>query len=356
MKKLLSALLACMLVLGMASAENEKPRNPVIPGESPVTGLPLAEDRYMPMLIEVGHACDTVKVGNKKIKAAGVGKRAPWGAQHADMVYESILWGSGETRMTFLLNDCFANQGEMNVGPVRSVRMGAALLCQEWQGGLVFTGGANREGYDLYGTLSQMGAWDRGLVFSLHKNAKAREHMYRVKDIKAPDNLNADVRALRASIPAETVAVPHPFLFFDQNPYASGYEMGELVELKWGKPQYDCSFVYDEASGLYQRYCGKAPYMSFESAENRAPEAQIPLRFSNVIVQYVRYEYALANNLLPLMQCVGGGSADCYIGGRLIKGSWERKAAEEPTVFLDDKGNEIQLARGKTYIAQFPQP
>ncbi|MBE0600814.1 MAG: DUF3048 C-terminal domain-containing protein, partial [Firmicutes bacterium] len=66
------------------------------------------------------------------------------------------------------------------------------------------------------------------------------------------------------------------------------------------------------------------------------------------------YKYASNSKLAPLIQCVGQGNADIYIGGRYIAGYWIRKSADDPTVFYDDKGNEIQLTRGKTFIAQLP--
>ena len=54
------------------------------------------------------------------------------------------------------------------------------------------------------------------------------------------------------------------------------------------------------------------------------------------------------------MQSVGQGNADIFIGGRYIPGYWVRESIESPTIFLDDKGNEIQLTPGKTFIAHFP--
>ena len=48
------------------------------------------------------------------------------------------------------------------------------------------------------------------------------------------------------------------------------------------------------------------------------------------------------------------GIADIFIGGRYIPGYWVRESIDSPTVFLDDQGNEIQLTRGKTFIAHFP--
>lgn len=41
---------------------------------------------------------------------------------------------------------------------------------------------------------------------------------------------------------------------------------------------------------------------------------------------------------MPVMQSVGKGNADIFIGGRYIPGYWVRESIESPTVFLDDQG------------------
>jgi hypothetical protein len=73
-----------------------------------------------------------------------------------------------------------------------------------------------------------------------------------------------------------------------------------------------------------------------------------------VIIQRVPYEYVNNNKTMPKMLAVGEGNADIFIGGRYIPGYWVRESVESPTVFFDDQGNEIQLTRGKTFIAHFP--
>ena len=82
----------------------------------------------------------------------------------------------------------------------------------------------------------------------------------------------------------------------------------------------------------------------------------IPLTFSNVIVQRVEYTYTPATTRSWPHSCrvSGKGNADIFIGGRYIPSYWVRESQDDPTVYYDDQGNEIQLSRGKTFIAQMP--
>ena len=66
------------------------------------------------------------------------------------------------------------------------------------------------------------------------------------------------------------------------------------------------------------------------------------------------YEYTNNSKIMPVMQSVGKGNADIFIGGRYIPGYWVRESIDGPTVFYDDQGKELQFTRGKTYIANMP--
>jgi hypothetical protein len=327
-------------------------RNPIIPGESPTTGLSWV-GFYLPMLVQYSNGLVDVKVGNKTVELAGVNARAPWGGQYADIVYEAILYRTGNTRMTFLFSDSLDDGYPLSFGPVRSARMSHVSLRQEWQGGLVFRGGPEQADNDIQKELRASGAYDLGVAFDLETNL-TRNYSNRVKGVKAPENLEADVVGLRSLIPANYISQPHAFLFADLNPYTEGYPFAYKINLDWGLESYVSHFVYDEMNNIYYRYSGCVLFQSFASAEDRDEKDMIPLTFSNVIVQRVEYEYAHNNKLAPLMQSVGKGNADIFIGGRYIAGYWIRKSDEDPTVFYDDKGNEIQLTRGKTFIAQLP--
>ncbi len=383
MKKMVSIALACAIVLssvGALAASKVKPNKYTIPtknvtvlqdsgdraitpqqapakhgmiaGESPTTGLPWSGS-YLPMIVQISNSTDSVKVNGKTVKAAGIGARAPWGGQYADIVYEGILYRTGATRISFLFSDSFSEGQPTSVGPVRSARIGHVLLRQEWQSGIVFAGGPRREDNNIKELFAKFGADEQGVIFNILDGAY-QDYKYRVSGVKAPDNYNIDAVGMRSLIPAEFVSEPRAFLFSDESPYTDGYDFAYSINLDWGDKQYISHFYYDESNNLYYRYSGDAPYMTFAEAEDRSPESQEQLSFSNVIIQRVHYDYVNNNKIMPDMQAVGQGNADIFIGGRYIPGYWVRTGENEPTIFYDDKGNEILLTRGKTFVAHFP--
>ena len=339
---------------GITPQPGEMDANPVIKGQSPTTGLPYNTDAlYLPMLVQISNPEGNTKVNGKKVTAAGIGERAPWGGQYADIVYEGILYRSGQTRITFMYSDSLADGLPTSAGPVRSARIGHVLLREEWQGGIVYAGGPKAEDNNINKLFRDFGALEKGVIFNLLNN-DFLDYKYRVKGVKAPDNYNVDVIGIRSLIPETTVAEPHPFLFADYSPYVDGYETAYQVNLDWGHKRYISHFYYDEADNLYYRFSGDAPYMTFAGAEDRSEANSEQMSFSNVIIQRVEYEYVNNSKIMPDMQSIGKGNADIFIGGRYIPGYWVRESLESPTVFFDDQGNELVLTRGKTFIGHFP--
>jgi hypothetical protein len=330
-------------------------RNPIIPGESPTTGLERS-GVYLPMLVQISNPLGTVTYNGKKVKSAGVGNRAPWGGQYADVVYEGILYRTGETRISFLFSDRLDEGVPTSVGPVRSARIGHVLLREEWQSGFIYAGGPRREENNIAEMFNELGASDKGVLFDL-LTSKWDDYRQRVKGLKNPDNLDVNVVGLRDLIPTNYSASAHAFLFADSNLYVDGYELAYNINLDWGHKDYISHFVYDENDNLYYRYSGDAPYMSYPSSvEAGKVDAtnSVGMSFSNVIIQRVNYEYTNNSKIMPVMQSVGKGNADIFIGGRYIPGYWVREDTVGPTVYYDNQGNELQFTRGKTFIADFP--
>ena len=384
MKKILCGILACAMVLGMTASaafaksvkpnkyslplegtilqniedRNIKPKtaltlNPMIPGESPTTGLPWDDTEYQPMIIQISNPEGSVKYNGKTVKGAGLGQRSPWGGQYADIVYEGILYRTGATRISYLFNDSFADGLPVSVGPVRSARIGHVLLREEWYAGIAYAGGPRTEDNDIRELFRETGADEAGVIFDL-LSGDFTEFKNRVSGVKAPDNYNCNPLGLRSLIPDEYEAVAHPFLFTDASPYTDGYDLAYTINLDWGDKSYISHYYYDEMENLYLRYSCDAPYMTYVDSEDRNEENQIQMSFSNVIIQRVHYDYANNNKIMPIMQNVGKGNADIFIGGRYIPGYWVRESIKSPTIYFDDQGNELQFTRGKTYIAHFP--
>ena len=196
--------------------------NPVIEGESPTTGMPYDTSAlYMPMLVQISNPEGSEKVDGKKITSAGIGERAPWGGQYADIVYEGILYRSGQTRITFLYSDSLADGLPTSAGPVRSARIGHVLLREEWQGGIVYAGGPRAEENNIAAMFAELGAGEKGVTFNL-LDGKYQDVKNRVKGVKAPDNYNVNVAGIRALVPSTTIATPHPFLFPVVLPFPTG--------------------------------------------------------------------------------------------------------------------------------------
>ena len=352
--------------------------NPVIEGESPVTGMPYDTSvRYMPMIVQISNseasetydgaltfsAAEKLTRGEElnkndtksvKISSAGIGARAPWGGQYADIVYEGILYRDGATRISFLYNDILADEIEVTAGPVRSARIGHVLLREEWGGGIAYCGGPRAEENNIAQMFAELGTSKLGVAFNIETNVRPGEFNERVQGVRAPDNLSVDAYGLQTLIPETTIATPHPFLFCDVSPYTDAYDMAYTINMDWGHKKWISHFVYDEAENLYLRYSGEAPYMTFAAANDREEDNMEQMSFSNVIIQRVEYKYTNNNRIMPVMESVGKGNADIFIGGRYIPGYWVRESIESPTVFFDDQGNEIQLTRGKTFIGHFP--
>ena len=327
--------------------------NPLIPGQSPTTGRRLeASGLYMPLLVQISNAVGEEKDANgRQIKAAGLGKRAPWGGQYADIVYESLLNRDGQTRMAFLFSDSFADGLPLSAGPVRSARVSGMMLSKVWGGGFVCAGMAQYE----RAYIAELGDNHTAYTFNLLHN-RYHEVKNRVKGVKAPDNYNINPMGIRSMIPGDILPIPHPFLFEKVSPYGDGYAPAFRLTLDWGRAQYISGFIYDPSTGLYQRYCGDlggAPYKTLATVSDRSPAHAETMTFSNVIIQRITYAYPQNTPLLPVLNAAGQGNADIFIGGRYIPGYWVCQGYQQPTVFFDDQGRELRLTVGRTYIAQF---
>ncbi len=291
-----------------------------------------------PMLIAIGMAEGTAKANQRTIKAAGVGKRAPWGVHHADVVYESLLYQQGQTRLLAL----FQSELPTAVGPVRSARESHFLTREEWQGTLLFCGDAGSmardhlaaQGVDPY----------HPQILNHHQSAMLRDHARREKGVKAPDNLTVDLASLSTQLPQNQPS-QSPIRF---GSVSTNGESCSRITLDWGHASYLTSLRWE--NGEYRFYRASAPLLSYSDAQKSGEGTQ--LAFASVIVQHVSYAFPSA--VVPLIQAVGSGEADYFINGQHFKGSWVRESPGAPTAYLDAEGVEMTFPHGKIYIALFP--
>lgn len=317
--------------------------------KSPTTGLDVPDERFLPVVVSISNDISAVKSGGGEQKAAGSGKRTPWGLQHADILYEYPLYSNGTTRFAALYSDALMRGERVVCGPVRSMRNADAHVRESWQGVLVHSAAPKGLRGDA--------ALDRFLEtpiddFSLtmRNQSGAEGLLWRLAGVKAPSNLCADVTAIQAWFSQASQA--KPMCFADAAHTYADASAADRIELDWGKTECFTAFTYDSASGQYLREVNGVPSYCFASDEDRSEESRVRLAFDNVIVQHVAFTQP--GTSVWLMMAASAGEADVFMDGRHISGRWERTAADQRTVFYDEAGQEIALMRGKTYIALFP--
>ena len=74
----------------------------------------------------------------------------------------------------------------------------------------------------------------------------------------------------------------------------------------------------------------------------------------NLIVQYAETYVRNNDGGRRMVEMVGEGKCEFFIGGKHISGSWERKSLDDSTQYFDESGLPIILKPGNTWIAVHP--
>lgn len=320
------------------------PENPAEPGINPLTGEQWA-GLYHPIMVQIDD--DNAALPH-------------WGVSSADIMYEMPLHQAGNTRAVAL----FMGTIPSYAGPVRSARVPMASLREMWGGAWVFYGiqeyFLNEEpAVDVFDFVSsfhpdakQGGRWIFPFMdgtdmqyFDLYGRQTDSEHI-------APHNATINTRGVEELFTAEPIM--HPFKFTDTGLDHGTSVTGITVTYKAKNPVFKASYTYDDRTGLYTRYREDEEY--YDGINGRVCE------FANVIVVHSQVTWFNGNASRPVIRLVGEGTADIFQNGKWVRGKWvrgramgdanEKDAATQASrmVFFDDKGNELALKRGKTFI------
>ena len=376
MKKLLCFILAiaCLMTSTVALAEtkiinpqeNRKIKlkkvglNEVEEGISPTTGLTLSsytvpegfrgmaaseEHPYLPVMMQIDNA------------DGGVGVRAPWGAVYADIVYETILYRKGDTRLTFLFNDLLSDRA----GPTRSARLAHVWLKTEW-GALFLCHG--RQEYDGTNVLKEIAklegkSWpnENTLYFDNNSGGKKwNKYFSRLENLQSPHNVNVNVAGLSTLVSSDYIPPNHAFKFTDETPKG---DTAVRIDINWKKDKesntYGSRLLYDIDSNSYLRYMrqDENEYLPWIDKDE-----QVQIAFANVIVQFTQTKFKAID--APIQYVTGKdykvaqGNADIFMAGKHIAGYWKRDSVKDRTVYYGPDGEEISLQRGKTLIVIYP--
>lgn len=322
-----AGLLAAVLLAGSACAQSV----------SPTTGLTLDGEPTVPVIAVISHTFGETKADGKTVQAAGVGKRQAWGAQQADIIYESILYQEGSSRFAYLYHDALVRGEAVSAGPLRSVRDVHIDLSRMWNAGLIFSAGTDSS------TPALPEVWARS--FSRSKE-NSKPYIETVKGRKAPDCFSADVSGMHAQL-ADQTWTASGFAFTDDAP-DEALKNGTALHLQWGKESkqtWTTHLTYDAERNQYLCYSGKAPLKNWHDS-TCTQESQ--LAFDNVIVQYAAHSYPVSQ-MLPELDLTSGGKAVILRGGKRMEAYWICQNGQ--TQWVDETGAVLPLSRGKTYIA-----
>ena len=303
--------------------------NPLVDGESPLTGEPFSGDTNLVLANIDTHP-----------------RALPhWGVASADIIYELPIQADGSTRSLAL----FLTEHPDSAGPIRSARVPMASLREMWGGTYCFYG--YQGGRDSNNVKDWVTANSARKKFAapeyLNGMTKNSQWFPRSSDQShvAPYNVRMDMNAVLSGGTAE--ANLHPFIFTDE-PLDRGEDVnGVIISYKQTSPAYVSAYQYNEATGLYDRYRNGAPYIDGNTGEACA--------YANVIVLRTDISWASGNPSRPVIRLNGQGVCEIFQNGKYIRGTWVRDCTETKNlknrmVFLDENGDELPMQRGKTFI------
>jgi hypothetical protein len=273
----------------------------------PLTGLP-RQQRRPALAIKIDNHPDA---------------RPQSGLNEADVIFEELVEG-GLTRFIAVYHSTDASP----VGPVRSGRTSDLVILSNLNRALFGSSGGNA------GVLAALRATNLASVIE----NDAPGAYYRDGSRDAPHNLYTRTPALYAENPGDAGQPPPMFAFLAPGEAVAGGSPVSTATVHVGDERVDWTWT---AGGWQRSVSG--------SAESDAEG--VPVRPTNVIVQFTDYGVSDADASSPEAQAMGSGVVWVLTGGRLFEGTWSRPAPDSVTQYLDAAGNEIRLNPGRTWIS-----
>jgi hypothetical protein len=282
-------------------------------GGDPLTGLAVQR-----------HPIVVIKVDN-----ATTARRYQKGLGHAAIVYQELV-ESGQTRFAAVFDNAY--DGE--VGPIRSVReTDLELLPQYGRVAVAFSGG---------------NAGIRGQFRSAVRSGKLLDASYDVlpHDYRLAER-RADARNFY-STPARLAAAANGATATD-----IGLRFGPLNATA-GKPAHAATIRFSDMMVVAVRYnASTGTWTVFQDGTAMPGVAPANIVVQSVPIRRGRY-VDVEGAPSPYTTTVGHGNALILRDGRMVHATWKRTSVNGGTHYVDDKGRDIPLKAGSTWV--FLQP
>jgi hypothetical protein len=256
------------------------------------------------------------------------------GIESADVVYEEPVEG-GITRFIVL----FQCHDAKRVGPVRSARFTDVDILPQYgtQTLFAFAGGAPPVEQRIQ---------DSGLTDVNFQQPSAERFYVRDPNREAPHDLYTSTGGMYRAGGTDGGG-PVEVLQFDEDLPPTAKKASE-VELDFS-PTADVFWTYAKGRDLWVRSYDTGP-ADLENGHS--------ITARNVVVQVVTLRDTgivdAAGNPSPEVVATGTGQCLVFRNGKVIRGTWSRAKLSDLTVYRDNKGNEIRLAPGTTWIELLP--
>jgi hypothetical protein len=235
----------------------------------------------------------------------------------------------------------FAEGSPKSVGPVRSARLYFVQWASEWKAVYAHVGGSPQ-------AMALLASRGQGqAVYNADQFRYGGTYFWRTKDRFAPHNVYTDSKHLRALAKrVGATAPPHKAVwkFADDAPLAARPK-GARIDITY--PYNKIGYRYDRATNTWRRYTGGKAQVDRANKKQVAPK--------NVVIMQVRFGLLGAHQKGRLeAQNIGTGPAWIATNGKVIKGTWKKTSATNPTRFYDSKGKPVVLTRGQTFVQVIP--
>jgi hypothetical protein len=287
------------------------------------------------------------------------------GLGSADIVFETVAEGGVTRFMGMFL--CDVQRFETTLAPIRSAR----TYFIDWASGFnnplyVHVGGANLPGpANALGQINDYGwAGENDLnQFSIgyptfvrdynrvegkeiateHTMVTTTELLWEVGEERGWTNMSPDLKVGKKVVPGTNWYEGYTGWTFQDEAPAAGSTTTISYDFWSGYGDYSVKWEYDSASKTYKRFMAGEAHNDMN--DNKQIEAV------NVIVMLTTEKGPIDEAKHMLYGTTGTGDALIFQNGNVIKGSWSKKDRESELKFVDDRGKDVALARGLTWIS-----
>lgn len=287
------------------------------------------------------------------------------GLADSDLVFEAVAEGGVTRFMAFFY--CDAQKADLTLAPIRSARTYYVDYASGFNLPLyVHVGGANVPGpTNALGQISDYG-WNGQTdinqfsvgyptfirdynrvpgkeIATEHTMVTSTEKIWDVAEERGWTNMSPERKYGRTVQEPEDWKDGYEGWTFENTPG----EIGSVNKISYdfwsGYNDYSVVWDYDKEKNLYLRSQGGEKHTDLNTNEQIAA--------SNVIVLLTTEKGPINEKKHMLYGTTGTGDALIFKDGQAIEAKWYKKSRTSELTFKDDKGKEVELARGLTWIS-----